>query len=426
MTISSEQLAFDAEHLWHPYTSATNPLPVYPVRSAQGCKITLESGQKLIDGMASWWCVIHGYNRPELNDAIKTQLENMAHVMFGGLTHAPAIDLGRKLVALTPETLQHVFFADSGSVSVEVALKMAVQYWQSRGLMQKTRLLSLRSGYHGDTLGAMSVCDPITGMHSLFSGILPQQIFTEAPRCGFDTAWDATYLEDFQQKITDHADKLAAVILEPIVQGAGGMRFYAPEFLRRVRELCDACNVLLICDEIATGFGRTGKMFASEWAGISPDIMCVGKALTGGYMTLAATLATRDVAHTISTDGGVMMHGPTFMANPLACAAANASIAILEQGHWPQQVKDIETRLTTGLAPCKEMPQVAEVRVLGTIGVVEMRHPVDVAVCQKQFVAKDVWVRPFGKCVYVMPPYSISENELEQLTKAIVEVVHEL
>ncbi len=426
MTFSSDQFLFDSEHLWHPYTSATNPLPVYAVRSAHGCKIVLESGRELIDGMASWWCVIHGYNRPELNEAVKKQLEKMAHVMFGGLTHEPAVSLGQKLVALTPEPMQHVFFADSGSVSVEVAIKMAVQYWQAKGLAQKTKLLSLRSGYHGDTLGAMSVCDPVTGMHSLFTGILPQQFFTEAPRCGFHTPWDERFLEDFERKISAHAAELAAVILEPIVQGAGGMRFYSPKFLCRVRALCDVHNVLLICDEIATGFGRTGKLFACEWAGISPDIMCVGKALTGGYMTLAATLATKDVAYTISDNGGVMMHGPTFMANPLACAAANASIAILEQGHWQKQVKTIETLLADGLSPCKDMQNVAEVRVLGAIGVVEMRQPVDVAVCQKHFVEKGVWVRPFGKCVYVMPPYIISINELEQLTSAIVDVVREL
>ncbi len=426
MSITSEDLQFDYDHLWHPYTSATSPLPVYPVRSAHGCRIVLESGQELIDGMASWWCAIHGYNRPELNQAAREQLEKMSHVMFGGLTHEPAVRLGQKLVELSPESLQFVFFADSGSVSVEVALKMAVQYWQSKGQTQKTKLLSLRSGYHGDTLGAMSVCDPVNGMHSLFTGILPEQIFTEAPRCGFHAAWDEAYLEDFSRQIKANAHRLAAVILEPIVQGAGGMRIYAPEFLRRVRELCDAYEVLLICDEIATGFGRTGKMFASKWADICPDIMCVGKALTGGYMTLAATLATTDVAHTISAQGGVMMHGPTFMANPLACAVANASLSILDQGHWKAQVENIQDQLEKGLQPCAEIPGVAEVRVLGTIGVVEMQHPVDVAQCQKLFVARNVWIRPFNKCVYVMPPYVIENTELAQLTQAIVEVVHKL
>lgn len=426
MTITPADLQFDYDHLWHPYTSATHPLPVYPVRSANGCRIVLESGLELIDGMASWWCAIHGYNRPELNEAAKKQLEDMSHVMFGGLTHEPAIRLGQKLVDLTPAQLQHVFFADSGSVSVEVALKMALQFWQSQGLTEKTQFLSLRSGYHGDTLGAMSVCDPVTGMHSLFAGILPKQLFTEAPRCGFYTEWDEAYLENFKHQITANADKLAAVILEPIVQGAGGMRIYTPEFLRRVRELCDTYGVLLICDEIATGFGRTGKMFASEWAGISPDIMCVGKALTGGYLTLAATLATTGVARTISADGGVMMHGPTFMANPLACAVAHASLEILAQGLWQKQVQAIQKHLEIGLQPCAKLPQVAEVRVLGAIGVVEMRNPVDVAGIQKKFVARGVWVRPFNKCVYVMPPYIITSDELEQVIQAIVAVVREL
>jgi adenosylmethionine-8-amino-7-oxononanoate aminotransferase len=423
---SSCDLAFDREHIWHPYTSAVNPLPVYPVRSASGCRIILEDGRELIDGMASWWCAIHGYNHPRLNQAVQEQLRNMAHVMFGGLTHRPAVELARRLTAMTPTPLQHVFFADSGSVSVEAALKMALQYWCALDHPERKRFLTIRNGYHGDTFGAMSVCDPVTGMHTLFQGFLPEQIFSEAPRCAFDALWDEAYIQDFADRLEEHSQELAAVILEPVVQGAGGMRIYSPHFLRRVRELCDEAGVLLICDEIATGFGRTGKLFACEWAGISPDILCVGKALTGGYMTLAATLTTREVAHAISRNDGVFMHGPTFMANPLACAAANASLEILEEGAWRSATPRIEAALREGFSACADLPGVAEVRALGAIGVIELRTPVDVARIQAMFVERGVWVRPFGRLVYVMPPYVISPDELDRLVSAVVDVVRRL
>ncbi|MGE4553874.1 MAG: adenosylmethionine--8-amino-7-oxononanoate transaminase [Desulfovibrionaceae bacterium] len=419
-------LDFDRAHIWHPYTSATAPLPVQAVRAARGCRLELCDGRELIDGMASWWCVIHGYNHPRLNAALRAQLDDMAHVMFGGLTHAPAVDLARRLVELTPAPLEHVFFADSGSVAVEVALKMAVQYRQARGETGRTRFLALRNGYHGDTLGAMSVCDPVTGMHTLFRGYLPEQVFAEAPRCAFGAAWDESYIRDFEARLAAHARELAAVILEPVVQGAGGMRFYSPHFLRRVRELCDEHDVLLIADEIATGFGRTGRLFACQWADIAPDILCLGKALTGGYLTLAAVLATREVAHTISARGGVFMHGPTFMANPLACAAANASLELLAEGGWRRDVPRLEAGLRRGLAPCAGLPGVAEVRVLGAIGVVEMREPVDPARAQALFVERGVWVRPFGRLVYVMPPYVMPDADLDRLTAAVAEVADRL
>ncbi len=427
--ITEEDLRFDREHLWHPYTSMSAPLPVYPVESARGVRIRLSSGEELIDGMSSWWAAIHGYNHPRLNAAIEDQLKDMSHVMFGGITHKPAIQLGRKLVELTPEGLDHVFFCDSGSVSVEVAIKMAAQYWQAKGVPDKTKLLTIRSGYHGDTFQAMSVCDPVTGMHELFRGVLPTHYFADMPQVKFHQPWDAADLTSFEELISAHHENIAAVILEPIVQGAGGMRFYHPAYLRGVRKLCDAHDVLLIADEIATGFGRSGQMFACNHAGIVPDIMCLGKALTGGTMTMAATLATGKVAMGISegeANGGLFMHGPTFMANPLACAAANASIDLLLSGDWEERVLDIQHGLAVGLAPCNEFAAVEDVRVLGAIGVVEMKDPVNVAGLQREFVKRGVWVRPFGKLVYLMPPYITDEEDVAALTKAMVSVLRRI
>ncbi|RLA45205.1 MAG: adenosylmethionine--8-amino-7-oxononanoate transaminase [Gammaproteobacteria bacterium] len=421
---ASEIHTIDTQHIWHPYASLTHPVPAYNVVSADGVRLQLADGRSLIDGMSSWWCAIHGYNHPVLNDALTTQLEQMAHVMFGGLTHAPAAQLAKRLVSLTPEPLDKVFFSDSGSVSVEVAIKMALQYWQSQGRPEKSRLLALKNGYHGDTFAAMSVCDPETGMHHMFKGMLAQQVFSEAPRCKFGVQFNPASIDDFEAKICQHANELAAVIVEPVVQGAGGMRFYSPQYLAAVRELCDRHNVLLIADEIATGFGRTGKLFACEWADISPDIMCLGKALTGGYLTLAATLCNEKISNGICQgEAGVFMHGPTFMANPLACAVANASIDLLLDSPWQKRVERIEAQLKVGLAPCADMKNVRDVRVLGAIGVVEMNAAVDIPRIQKLFVDAGVWLRPFGKLVYVMPPYVIDSADLNQLTSAMVNIL---
>ncbi|MCP4409322.1 MAG: adenosylmethionine--8-amino-7-oxononanoate transaminase [Gammaproteobacteria bacterium] len=422
----STMLKYDREHIWHPYSSMIDPLTVYPVVSASGVYLKLADGRELIDGMSSWWSVIHGYNHPRLNSAAHAQIDTMAHVMFGGLTHWPATELASRLVRLTPAPQEKVFFSDSGSVSVEVAIKMAIQFWQSRGQTKKYKLLSLRHGYHGDTSGAMSVCDPVTGMHELFTGILPKHYFADAPCCGFDDPWDEQDIASLASILEDHNDEIAAVIMEPIVQGAGGMRFYSPQYLRRTRQLCDRYEVLLILDEIATGFGRTGTLFACEQAGIAPDIMCLGKALTGGYMTLAVTLTTTAVSDAISNDGkGVFMHGPTFMGNPLACAIANASIDLLMEGPWQQSIKCIEQWLRSGLSPCTQLERVVDVRILGTIGVVELDRPVDMRRAQHRFVDKGVWIRPFGKLLYIMPPYIITEQQLAQLTSAIVETIEE-
>ncbi|MGL1308629.1 adenosylmethionine--8-amino-7-oxononanoate transaminase [Vibrio parahaemolyticus] len=412
-------LAFDRHHIWHPYTSTLTPLTCYPVASANGVHIKLEDGTELVDGMSSWWSTIHGYNHPHLNQAAHQQIDQVSHVMFGGITHQPAISLCKKLLSLAPNNLEHVFLADSGSVAVEVSLKMALQYWHAKG-ERRPKFLTLRHGYHGDTFAAMSVTDPDNSMHSLYKGFLPEHIFAESPTCGYWDEWKPEDLADFEHKIDSHHQELAAVILEPIVQGAGGMCIYHPEFLKGVRRLCDKYDLLLIADEIATGFGRTGKLFACEHADIQPDILCVGKALTGGYMTLSATLASKHVADTVcGGDAGCFMHGPTFMGNPLACAVATASLELIEQGDWQQQTQQIEMLFSELLPKLEEYDLVKNTRWLGAIGVVETHRPVNMETIQALFVEHGVWIRPFGKLIYMMPPFISKPEDIEKLINAI-------
>jgi len=420
----SELSRKDQQYVWHPYSSLTNPIPAYEVISAKGVYLKLADGRELIDGMSSWWCAIHGYNHPTLNNAAKSQIDQMSHVMFGGITHKPAVSLCERLVNITPLGLTKVFLSDSGSVSVEVAIKMAFQYWISQGRSDKNKLLSLRGGYHGDTFAAMSVCDPTNGMHHIFDQVLPQHFFAPKPQIGFDQPWDSQDIAELKAQLESQHENIAAVILEPIVQGAGGMNFYSPEYLKQVRNLCNHYNVLLIADEIATGFGRTGKLFACEWADICPDIMCLGKSLTGGYMTLAATLCTDEISRGICEgEAGCFMHGPTFMGNPLACSVANESIDLLLNHDWKANITRIESVLLTKIAPFDELESVAATRVLGAIGVIEMKKAVDLAEIQKSFVEQGIWVRPFGTLIYVMPPFVISNNQIEQLLDGIYRVL---
>ena len=422
----TETLEFDKNHVWHPYTSMSKPLPSYLVESAQGVHISLATGEQVVDGMSSWWSVLHGYNHPELNQALVKQSEKFSHVMFGGLTHEPAVELAKNLISMTPSGLNKVFLSDSGSVSVEVALKMAIQYWHSKNKTEKHKILTVKNGYHGDTFAAMSVCDPVNGMHQLFEPVLMKNLFAPAPNISFDQVWQADDTDELAAMFAQHHHEIAAFIIEPIVQGAGGMRMYHPNYLKACRALCDQYNVLMIADEIATGLGRTGKLFACEWAEISPDIICLGKTLTGGYMTLAATLCTDEIANSISNgEAGCFMHGPTFMGNPLACAVANASLGILKRNEWQQQVANISAAFKQQLLPLQTHHRVHDVRVLGAIGVVEATENVNMAEIQKRFVELGAWIRPFGKLIYVMPPFVINAEQITLLVNAISTVLNE-
>ena len=422
----TETLEFDKNHVWHPYTSMSKPLPSYLVESAQGVHISLATGEQVVDGMSSWWSVLHGYNHPELNQALVKQSEKFSHVMFGGLTHEPAVELAKNLISMTPSGLNKVFLSDSGSVSVEVALKMAIQYWHSKNKTEKHKILTVKNGYHGDTFAAMSVCDPVNGMHQLFEPVLMKNLFAPAPNISFDQVWQADDTDELAAMFAQHHHEIAAFIIEPIVQGAGGMRMYHPNYLKACRALCDQYNVLMIADEIATGLGRTGKLFACEWAEISPDIICLGKTLTGGYMTLAATLCTDEIANSISNgEAGCFMHGPTFMGNPLACAVANASLSILKRNEWQQQVANISAAFKQQLLPLQTHHRVHDVRVLGAIGVVEATENVNMAEIQKRFVELGAWIRPFGKLIYVMPPFVINAEQITLLVNAISTVLNE-
>ena len=415
---------YDRAHVWHPYAAMRNPIPVYGVESARGAILKFWDGREVIDGMSSWWAVAHGYNNPHINEAVIKQLEKMSHVMFGGLTHEGAVVLARRLVDMTPQNLQKVFFCDSGSVSVEVAMKMALQYWRAKGFDSKTKFATIRGGYHGDTWHAMSVCDPVGGMHSLFSGGLPINYFAPRPRIPFGGEWEDSDIAPMRAIIREHSNEIAALILEPVVQGAGGMRFYSPRYLEELKKICDEFSLLLIFDEIATGFGRTGKMFACQHTrGVEPDIMCLGKAITGGYVSFAATLASEKVSDAISdSEAGVFMHGPTFMANPLACAAANASIDLFQNGNIIDRVLRIGEILRSVLESARGFDGVADVRTLGAIGVVEMRENVDMQKTQEALISRGVWLRPFGRLIYTMPPYVATDEQVRRIAEAMVEV----